>query len=59
MSNLTQSNKDGILNFINTLGRKKKIKEFEELQVESKSAIDSPAINPAIDTVPEDFILSK
>lgn len=59
MSNLNQSsNKDGLFNFIGTLGKKKKIKELEELEIEGKSAIDSTSLNPVIDTLPEDYILS-
>lgn len=61
MSNLSYSsgNKDGILSFINTLGKKKKIKELEELEVEGKSAIDNLSVNPSIDTLPEDYILDE
>lgn len=63
MSNLSQStsNRDGIFNFINTLGRreKKKAKELEELEVEGKSAMDNISANPSIDTLPEDYILGE
>lgn len=64
MSNLnhSSSNKDGLFNFINTLGKKKKTKELEELEeleVEGKSAIDNIATNPSIDTLPEDYILGE
>lgn len=60
MSSLSQSsNKDGLFNFIGTLGKKKKVKELEELEIEGKSAIDSTAIKPANDLLPEDYILSK
>lgn len=63
MSNLNQSSgaKDGIFNFINTLGKKKKTKELEveELEVEGKSAMDNTAANPSIDALPEDFILGE
>lgn len=59
MSNLNHSsNKDGLFNFIGTLGKKKK-KELEELEVEGKYAIDSPKIKPGDDSLPEDYILSK
>ena len=57
--NHSSSNKDGIFNFINTLGKKKKAKELEELEVEGKSAMDHLATNPAIDTLPEDYILGE
>jgi parvin len=43
---------------IGTLGRKKRIKEVEEVQTEGKIAIDSPGNPNAIEIPPEDYNLS-
>ena len=61
MSIQSSNNKDnGIFsNLIGTLGKKKKIKELEELEVEGANAIDSINKPFNIDTLPEDYILSK
>ncbi|XP_053649400.2 beta-parvin isoform X1 [Cherax quadricarinatus] len=42
---------------IGTLGRKKKIKEVQEVQVEGKHAIDSPGSPMSVDVPPDDYNL--
>ncbi|GLV32115.1 parvin [Carabus blaptoides fortunei] len=50
-------NEESIWDKIGTLGRKKRIKEVQEVQIEGKNAIDSPG-NPAnLDYPPEDYAL--
>ncbi|RWS31718.1 beta-parvin-like protein [Leptotrombidium deliense] len=54
------SNKpESILEFLGTIGRRKKIKEVEELTEEGKQAIDGSTISPAIDNLPEEFVLDE
>ncbi|KAK4311225.1 hypothetical protein Pmani_017259, partial [Petrolisthes manimaculis] len=42
---------------IGTLGRKKKLKEVQEVQVEGKHAIDSPGSPMSVDVPPDDYNL--
>ncbi|XP_053210261.1 alpha-parvin-like [Panonychus citri] len=53
---------DSLLDYLGTIGRRKKIKdelEVEELEKEGKDAIDGPAIMPSIENGPEEFILGE
>ncbi|XP_015923944.1 beta-parvin [Parasteatoda tepidariorum] len=55
-----QSKKDeSFLEYLGTLGRRKKIKEVNELTAEGKDAIDSPGKQKAEDLLPQDYILDE
>ncbi|XP_015790233.1 alpha-parvin [Tetranychus urticae] len=51
-----------VLDYLGTIGRRKKIKEgleVEELEKEGKDAIDGPTLSPAIENGPEEYILGE
>ncbi|RWS17385.1 beta-parvin-like protein [Dinothrombium tinctorium] len=50
---------ESLLDFLGTIGRRKKIKEVEELTEEGKAAIDGSTVSPAIDNLPEEFVLDE
>lgn len=55
-----QKKKDeSFLEYLGTLGRRKKIKEVNELQAEGKNAIDSPGSPTSPDLPPQDYILDE
>ncbi|XP_067145096.1 beta-parvin isoform X2 [Centruroides vittatus] len=55
-----QKKKDeSFLEYLGTLGRRKKIKEVTELQAEGKHAIDSPGSPTIPDLPPQDYILDE
>lgn len=47
------------MEYLGTLGRRKKIKEVNELQAEGKNAIDSPGSPTLPDLPPQDYILDE
>ncbi|XP_074605648.1 beta-parvin-like isoform X2 [Brevipalpus obovatus] len=53
---------ESFFDYLNTLGRRKKMKEekeVEELEEEGKNAIDGPTLNPAIESDPHEYILNE
>ncbi|GIY95497.1 beta-parvin [Caerostris extrusa] len=55
-----QAKKDeSFLEYLGTLGRRKKIKEVNELTAEGKNAIDSPGSPAPPDLLPQDYILDE
>ncbi|XP_054717942.1 beta-parvin-like [Uloborus diversus] len=50
---------ESFLEYLGTLGRRKKIKEVTELTAEGKNAIDSPGSPAQLDALPGDYILDE
>ncbi|CAG2180741.1 unnamed protein product, partial [Oppiella nova] len=58
----TNGKSESFLDYLGTLGRKKKIKEEAEavnIEEEGRQAIDSNAQHPVIDALPEEFVLNE
>lgn len=59
----TSGNKpESLLEYLGTLGRKKKlkeVKEVEDLQIEGKEAIDGSSVRPVVTGFPDDFVLEE
>lgn len=50
---------EGIFEFIGTLGRRKKIRELEDVEQEGKNAIDSPGSPVFPDLPPQEYVLEE
>lgn len=53
---------ESLLEYLGTLGRKKKlkeVKEVEDLQIEGKEAIDGSSVRPMVTGFPDEFVLEE
>jgi len=50
---------ESLLEYLGTIGRRKKLQEVEELEKEGREAIDGSLIRPKIESMPEEFILEE